>query len=312
MGVNVMSAVPRLWVAAIVAAGFLTACASPQKAQILKTTAIQFSVEADAAILAIDEMHKRELASPPRSDTEAVDQFVTDVLDWDPSEAAGGPIDGDNLELLIDPDKVDLIMPARQAWTDFISGLRQQYATFAAIFERLPEGSFLAVTPVEQSEAPARKLTAQLAAFAVSMDKHPPRLIQSRNAIANKLNSVRDSQDMGLEQKRREIAELRERAVEVIATERELQRAVVEQLVKASALGVEVSQLIDEYDQLSVDDLLFLSQQALGIAGQVTGEDYSRLQGRASNILSNPDWRPLVDEVLKKANDARATSTAGL
>ncbi len=61
--------------------GIILWSCTPEKARALRTAAVQFKVEAFAAINAIDRMAKQETAAPPRTETEATEEFVKNILD---------------------------------------------------------------------------------------------------------------------------------------------------------------------------------------------------------------------------------------
>lgn len=289
---------------ALLSASLLAGCASPRKAEALRAGAIQFKVESLAAIDAIDDMRRKEIAPPPRTSAEATADFVAKI------KGGTGIVNPTKLSALLEPHAVDLTPDAEKAWSDFLANMRAQYTAFADIYARLPQGSLLAVDRVEESGAYARKLTVQMAAFAKAIDDDPPRLVQHRADIAAKLTKLRRS-GISTPDQERQAAELQERAARLLQDEADLRRSVVEQTVKAAVLGQSVQRLIDEYDEISVADMQYWVAVALDAAGQVGGDDLKGLRARADGILvkmeNDPVWAPAAEVALTEVNAALAS-----
>jgi hypothetical protein len=111
------------------------------------------------------------------------------------------------------------------------------------------------------------------------------------------------------EERRRALTALREQWLLMVAGEQELQRSVIEQCLKAAIVGKEVSRLIREYDRLSLEDLNFFINRALGAAGQLSGNNLEALQAKVSEVLAgiqeDPELNALAGAALAKINGAR-------
>lgn len=288
----------RVLLAAIVLSiSWLLGGCTPDKAKAINIAAIQFRAEALAAIDAVAEMHAQELAPPVRSSAEATAQFVKDVEEWDTSS---GQIGYEEAVWLLSPFDITIAPANQDTWRRFLGDLRIQYQEFAAIFQDLERGSFLATDAVKRSERHAESLVAQMAAFAAILDKYPPQLLQHRSAYIVDLRRAQRAAPSA--DKDRRIAELRERLVQLQSAERELQRATVAQCLKAATLGYKLRQLISDYESLSIDDVNFFVGKALAAAGEVTGRDYGGLQAKADTLLqdikTDAVWRTVVEKGL--------------
>ena len=281
----------------------LSAC-TPEKARALKTAVVQFRGEALAAVNHIEALLKKEIEPAPRSQAATTEEFVRNVL-----SSQKPRLNADDIRLALDPYAVapDPSLEARRA--AFLGELRLQYSTFASIFDEVEGGSFLARDAVRRSGEPAEKLTLQMAAFAESVNRYPPQLLQYRTALLQKINDTRKDANLSDAEKGRRLAEMADEWRTLEAAEAELQRSTVEQCLKAAELGFEVQRLIQEYDRLSLDDLNFYIARALGTASALTGKNLDGLKARSSELFArikqDSTWSSVADQALNRINDLR-------
>ncbi len=93
--------------------------------------------------------------------------------------------------------------------------------------------------------------------------------------------------------------------------EQKLLETTVAQCLKAAVLGKELGELINRYDDLDLNQIHALIPRILNTAAAVSGRDFSVLQVKTSNILSemrtDPLWRDATNSVLSKVNDAASS-----
>ena len=282
----------------------LTGCASTEKAEAIRSAAIKFSEEADAAIIAIDRMRQREIEPAPQTQVEATNNFIENVIEWN---NGNGLINHNNLDLLIDPYSIELTNEAVENWNNLITNLRVHYYDFASLFERLPDGVRFTSAPVNAAIEPATKLTEQLVAMAVNLDRNPPKLLQHRGDVAHQLNLIKEKNGLSDDERRSQIKKLRDRFLEILQDEEELRRLTVEKLVKASILGSEITLLLKEYDEITPQDIQFTINQYLEITGTITGEDYSKIKAKLQSIADDSDWEKIVNKVVPQIEKLRSS-----
>ena len=163
----------------------LSSC-TPEKAKALRLGAVQFKAESFACIDAIDTMRQRELEPLPRTSEEARKNFIDNILISDSKL-----IDEEEIEFARNPDAIEIDPEVEKKWATFISNMNTQYGSFAAIYDHVEQGSFLAAEPVKNSAKYADKLTLQMAAFANTIDEAPPELLQYRTDIAAQLTQLK-------------------------------------------------------------------------------------------------------------------------
>lgn len=274
------------------------------KAQALRTAAGYFEAESLAAVQAIDQMRQREIAPPPRTAAAATSTFVHNVLQ------SRQPATVERIAFWLDPEAIALSPETTRAWMEFLDDLRLQYTTFAAIFERLEQASFTARDTVPQAIPLVEKLTAQLAYFAQSIMQHPPQFQQQRAALVADLEAIRQRQEPDGD-KRQRLSEWREQWLALLAAEAALERATVEQCLKAAILGQAMRQQLLDYNRLSLGDISEAARRALRLAGALTGRDVSHLQARTAQIVTSidndPQWKSAAEAALRRIHTALAT-----
>lgn len=293
-------------VAALAATLLLLGCA--EKAKTVQIGAAQFKAESFAAIDRIGALQAAEITAPPLPPGQAADKFVALV------EGSTRPIDQQTLQLLLNPGAIDT--PASSArWQKFLDGLRAQYAAFASVFESLDQGSLLAAPDVRRAIAPLDRLTAQMAAFAKTIQAHPAMFIAERANLAADIESARDNSQLSPAQKRAALLQLRERLVTLAAAEQRMTTETAAQCLKAASLGLELRKLLAAYDTLTIDDLMGGLATAFQVAGTVAGRDFGGLQTRTESVIAEftatPELKALFDEALQRAGEGVSRAATG-
>ena len=275
------------------------------KARTLHLGVTQFQVESIAAVDAIDDMRKKEIAPEERSPVESTNSFVDNVLK-SKRKAAG------RIERWIDPFKPVPKPETEKEWAKLIQNLKDQYLTFVRIFDEIERASFTGRAVVEESVPHMEKLVAQLAYFADAINQNPAQLLSRRSALIAELEKIRKTigdtaaEDVPMET-RNKIAEWREKWLVLMAAENELTRKTSEQCLKAVTLGLEVRRLMITYNQVSLQDISEALSTAFSLAGAVTGEDFSNLQARTEwvvqEINADPVWTSATKQLLKEISD---------
>ncbi len=300
----------------IVVSVTLSGCTS-EKARSLRLAAVQFKNESLAAIEAIEAMHQRELAPPARSLAEVRSSSINNIL------AFNKPLNSKRVDFAIDPSpKLD---PRTQdKWSAFINKLNTQYEALAAIYDQVEGGSLLASKAVQKSAEHAEKLTLQMAAFATVIDKHPPIFFQERIVIIAGLEKLRQEyqqkqnngeSDENLQLIRDRVGELLDKWQQVRSDEQKLRDTTVAQCLKAAVLGKELSQLIERYNELKLDDLNSLIARILDTTAAITGRDYASLKVKATSVfaeIQNDEiWSKAANTVLEEVNKAAVERNRG-
>jgi hypothetical protein len=274
----------------------LSSC-TPDKARSLRLAAIQFKAESIAAIEAIEAMHRRELELPPQLQADARENFINGVLD------SRIEINHKNVELLTTLNR----SPAPE-WAAFVADLSNQYEQFAAIYSDLESGSFLATKAVKKSAEPAQILTVQMALFAKEISENPPQLYRYRTAIVVELRKLQKQYQQlvanqasaeEIQQLRNQVGKLMDEWQQVESEEQELLNTTIAQCTKAAMLGADLSELIDRYNKLDIDELNGLIATILENVSSITGQDYSQLQLKVNAVNSAINQ----DAVLKRIAD---------
>jgi hypothetical protein len=275
------------------------------KARTLRLGVTQFEVESIAAVDAIDEMRKKEIAPEERSPVESTNSFVDNVLN---SKRSAGP----RIEKWLNPYKPTPNPITEKEWVELIQNLKEQYLTFTRIFDEIERARFTGRAVVKESVPYIEKLVAQLAYFADAINKNPPQLLNRRSALIAELERMRkaigdtDPEKVPMETRNR-IGEWREKWLMLMAEEKELNRKTTEQCLKAVTIGLGVREQMVAYNQVSLEDISEALSKAFSLAGAITGEDFSALQTRTEwvveEINNDPVWSSATKQLLNEINE---------
>lgn len=293
----------------------LSGC-TPEKARTLHTAAMQFKVESLDAINAIDQMIEQETSPPQRSEEEIRREFINNILNTERE------ITPEIVEFAINPYTVNLSVEVAEEKTALINNLQNQYIEFTTIFDRLESGSFLATPAVEETEILAKKLTLQMANFANSILENPPQFLQLKAPLIVELEQLRNEYQMlssllnfndvpnrsETETRRQEIeeeiGELMEEWLRIKSEEQKLAEATAKECLEAATLGQQLSVLIQDYDQLSLNEIEVVIFQAFDAAASISNLNYDLLKAQTQQVLeflnNDPYFKDITVEISKQ------------
>jgi hypothetical protein len=286
-------------------ASLLTGC-SVEKAKTLQAAASQFRSESLTAIEAIDTLRQRELEAPRRGLTETRQDTVRRILN------SQSPLNADLIELALNPDRV----PPDPEWESFVADIKSQYNGFAGIFERLEGGAIVGNQDVKNSAVYAQRLTVQMALFADAIQKNPPILVRHRSWVIVNLRRVRrDYQALGTTGASPRQVELERQTGDLLSEwqrirqeEQRLLEATVLQCTKAVAIGKDVIELANRYDDLSLNEMSLGLSRVFTTASSLTGRDYGRTQSQINRLIGDlnrdPFWQPVTRSLFDRVNAA--------
>jgi hypothetical protein len=285
----------------------LSGC-SVEKAKTLQAAASQFRSESLAAIAAIDTLRQRELEAPPRGLAETRQDTIRRILN------SQSLLNADLIELALNPDRV----PPDPEWDAFVTDMKAQYNGFSGIFERLEGGAIVGNQDVKTSAEYAQRLTVQMALFADAIQKNPPVLVRHRSWVIVNLRRVRrDYQALPPGAASPRQAELERQTGDLLVEwqrirqeEQRLLEATVLQCTKAVAIGKDVMELANHYDDLSLNEMSLGVSRLLTTASSLTGRDYGQTQAKINGLIGDlnrdPFWQPVTRSFFDRVNAAAA------
>ena len=282
---------------------FVLGGCTPEKAAALRNAAVLFRSDANTAVQGIRELMDAEIAPPQRSDAAKTDDFVKNIMALPKTYALTATV----IEQASDPNSVKLSAQGIADRDATFEKLQAQYGAFAAMFDDLERGSFLAKDKVAKTKQYAVALTSQMVNMTKSFASTAPQLVQERTAIITKMNKVRGDPTLSADQQRQQLAELKESWEKLMADESALQQGVVEKCLRAASSGQAVLQMIEGYNKFSVDDLSKMGEAMLTTGEQISGRNLSSLKGQNEQILaflnSNPDYKAFLQTGLDGVSD---------
>jgi hypothetical protein len=273
------------------------AACTKEKAEALKGAAELFRDEAVLAFGASGELIKQSIALPIDSTEDELKRIVKDFnrqerrdvtqLTQFVSEVLQTGSEGDSINQGIETE---------------IRKLMDEYELFARMFQSLPRGNFLAKDIVPKAQKHAIRLTARLIKTANTLQKNPTEFRARRVRVIEKLAAAQEMTDQTT---RNEAILLAGReAIQLREDEMKAKAAAVAQCLKAAEAGRVVTELIQGYQSMSIEDILNLTRNSLALLNAVTGGEsiaikgmQTRLEAFVKNKINNdPLWKDVLKE----------------
>lgn len=292
----------------------LSSC-SPDKARAIRVGAIQFRNESFSCVDSVNLMRQRELEPAPRTLAEIQQGFAENLWELNQNNLQQLAEEGNLVSFLRDPNSTELSAGAENAWKGFLLPVKEQYSAFAAIFDDLERGNFLAADAVGDSIQSAEKLTVQMAGIAQSVVDNPPQMIQYRTRVSSQLIDLKEEyqnlEDISTSDPAFQL--FRDRAIELLGAweqveslEQELLVTTVTPCLKAASLGNELLPLIRSYDDLDLDTINSFIATVLNQVGLLSQQDFSTVTLKIENVIadikSDEDMRVSVSMILDEIN----------
>ncbi len=283
----------------IISIAFLTGC-TPEKAEALLSAAKAFQNEAKKAITAHEELLLAGLDTPKLSEKEAIAdiarraRFFTDK----------------NAEVTYKGVTVGLQDPFGNAKGEIKALVQRQHAlydAFADSLTNLPRGSYFAAEQVQCVEEIARRLIINIAKYRETVDKRPVSLVvPEEDAVdalkgALKISSEAAKTNDSPKKVAAEVAsnEAARKIYELYNRKIELNAKVVAQATIAAEVGLQVVKAAQDFEKLSVEDMIGLARQGLTIAGSIEGLDAAKAIGRLDKALvdakGGSHWQKILE-----------------
>lgn len=272
----------------------ITGC-TPEKAEQLRAAALNFRNAAHAAIAAVEELQKAEIAAPPKTSAEKDQEFVKNMMVLSTSTL----LSRDKFQTVLDPDSVQLSALEKSESAAMLQAFRDDYSEFAAMFEPLPKGSFLAQKSIPRTKNLAQKLVAQLVNIARNISQNPPQLQQHRTRLLGDVRRLLKTRESATQDEfRTQALAIKDKAQTLNTQEAELQRVTVERCLTAALIGKELIPLIDSYDKLGPEDLGNIIQRAFSVQESITGKSMGDLKGRLDLLVGGLNSDPEIKALL--------------
>lgn len=276
----------------------LSGC-SPERRAVLRLTAMNFQLQASEAIAATKTIY--QLTPNARPESERRDVLIRRLL-TDPSLDFANPeqmAQVINRTLGISPS---LPNPVNQALDD----LRQEYVVAAQTFANIEQAGLLGTESraVKRAAEPARRLTVKMALLAEMIRQSPPSpKSSSRVWIYYQFSQLRTRYALATtEAERMQIVQSAEQLLDQLFTINAEEKALVceatAKLLLTAQTGAQLSALIEEYDRLSLDEVVAKITTTLGIAASLSGRDLTSINSKVTEIQNVINQDEVLKEIL--------------
>ncbi|WP_144051209.1 hypothetical protein [Calothrix sp. PCC 7507] len=279
----------------------------------LRLTAESFRNQAIDAITSVKKIY--QLNDLP-IDTKISRDFVIDQLLTDRRINYGDPLE---IDKIITGENQSNNQPS-----DFdqeLDALQAEYETAVEIFNNLENIDYGSARIVAQTATPARCLTVKTLLLAKQIQEKPPKPNNpQRVIIALKLQQLRRqynnpniSSPLPPAEIKRQVAEQIDEWLKVNAAEKQILNESITKLLLVADTGKKLSQLIDEYPNLSFEAIATRVTKIIGVAANFTGKDYSSTLGKISSleyaINQDKTLRLFMREISLKKRNSQSTES---
>jgi hypothetical protein len=286
---------------------------SPERRAILRLTALNFQTQATEAIAATKVIY--QLTANARPENQRREVLVRRLL-TDPNLDFGNPEAINKIIGQILGISPAIPNPVNEALDD----LRQEYVVAAETFTNLEQAGLLGTESkaVASAAEPARRLTVKMLLLADMIRQNPP---SPKNAnrvwIFYQFAQLRTRYASATtDAERRQIIETANQLLDQLFTINAEETTIVCQatakLLLTAQTGAQLSALIEDYDRLSLNEIVAKITTALGIASSLSGRDLTSVNSKITEIQTSIQKDAALKRILNELPQQRwqASSSA--
>lgn len=286
---------------------------SPERRAILRLTALNFQTQATEAIAATKVIY--QLTANARPENQRREVLVRRLL-TDPNLDFGNPEAINKIIGQILGISPAIPNPVNEALDD----LRQEYVVAAETFTNLEQAGLLWTESkaVASAAEPARRLTVKMLLLAEMIRQNPP---SPKNAnrvwIFYQFAQLRTRYASATtDAERRQIIETANQLLDQLFTINAEETTIVCQatakLLLTAQTGAQLSALIEDYDRLSLNEIVAKITTALGIASSLSGRDLTSVNSKITEIQTSIQKDAALNRILNELPQQRwqASSSA--
>jgi|694.fasta_scaffold60506_4 hypothetical protein len=286
---------------------------SPERRAILRLTALNFQTQATEAIAATKVIY--QLTPNARPENQRREVLVRRLL-TDPNLDFGDPEAINKIIGQILGPSPAIPNPVNEALDD----LRQEYVVAAETFTNLEQAGLLGTESkaVASAAEPARRLTVKMLLLAEMIRQNPP---SPKNAnrvwIFYQFAQLRTRYASATtDAERRQIIETANQLLDQLFTINAEETTIVCQatakLLLTAQTGAQLSALIEDYDRLSLNEIVAKITTALGIASSLSGRDLTSVNSKITEIQTSIQKDAALNRILNELPQQRwqASSSA--
>jgi len=257
----------------------LAGCA--QKADALKLSAHQFSVEAQQAISALDDARTAQFSAPVRSLDAQQAIFSANLAQFT------GTLTADNLPILINPDAITIDPAENARWQGEMVNLRNQYQSFAAIFTDIGADDIFGAGTIKASAPLLQKLRTQLASLAQTLGTSPPAFLVRRDALIARINKIHSDTSISATDRSSQIKEWWQQWQTLAGDEKTTWQNAMRHFITASQLGSKLQTQIENYDKITSQTMLTGIDKGLRLVAQNRNLSESQIKQKAGTMIDD-------------------------
>lgn len=274
---------------------------TPEKRALLRTTATSFADQSISALELTQVISENEQKIPVQSSKKAKQDSINIFIyktgsdyNWKNLKA----IEEDLLEASNNENK-----PSEMGKE--INAIKEEYRTAALLYKELENVDYDSPRLVDEAKASVRRLTLKIYGLGKYILEFPPghlryqkyplqlelaKIDREYHEIDQEYSNSKTSQKRKAEIEKRkveikqEIDEIADKWLSIKKEEKKILCDAVIQTQKATATGVTLSQLSDDYGKVDLDIIFSRLNEFLGIASNLTGKNYGSVNAKSTQI----------------------------
>jgi hypothetical protein len=305
------------------ALGITLSSCTPEKRAVLKTTAVSF---ADQAITALDLTQTiYQIEAPRQTSAEIIGETVKEVIAITPSSDYPSPWRNvQEVEKLILANQPNTSPSELQKQLDIV---KEEYRTAALLYTEVEKVDYESKKLIDDAKVSAKRLTLKMYRLGKWILENPPRPLDGQRVILSEKLGKLDLEYHNLDDEAKNSNISPSRKAEIYKRQEEIQQEfaktieawlvlhqnekkmlcdAVFQIQKATATGVSLSKLSDDYGKVDINIIFRRLNEVVGIASTVTGKDYSSIRSNfekiKTDINNDQALKELISEILRESS----------
>ena len=278
----------------------LSGC-SPERRAILRLTALNFKSQAIEAIEATKTIYQLSPSARPIEGRR--ERLLTRLL-------TDNSLDFMSLEQMdsVISNALGIASTTENPVNSVLDELKLEYIVAAETFDNLERAGLLGTEAgaVARAAEPARRLTVKMAMLAELIRQHPPTPRSAdRVWVLNQFDVLRENyaqadSDVERQEIRARAELLLDELLTINVEETTMICQTVSKLLVTVQTGAQLSKLIEDYNNLSLDEIMAKIGIAFGIASRLSDSDFTAVTSQLAEVQRAIKEDPVLNEILNE------------
>ena len=269
----------------------LSSC-TKEKAEAIQVAAEQFRVDAISAIDQMNYLFLQEISIVQNTEEKQL-KLVNEIFQDTSAKLDAALLD--DIAKLSDPGR-----NAKAKTNTQFESLKMQYYEFEKMFTSLDKGSYFAKDAVNKAEPHAVNLTLQLINYAKILQKNDYIFSANRVIILVKIEAAQKDTNKALREEH--LKNIAVEFIQLLKDEKAAKENAIRQCYRAAENGRIVLDLIKNYDNMSLGDILNIIKGSINFAMEITDGNQNiadlktKFEGVEQMIINDSEYAGKIDK----------------